>query len=75
MADIADLAEEQIERNLKDSLSKAGMYRGLIHAGRCHFCDEPISSGLFCHPVDKSGDGCARDYEREKKIQRIAGSY
>lgn len=75
MADIADLAENQIEQHLKDSMRRTKAVQRLIPAGYCHYCGEAIHNGLFCPPVDDDGDGCSRDYDRQRKADQLARGY
>ena len=64
--DDADAAFEQIEQSLQMSVS----YRKeeLVACGVCWFCETELRQGvLFCDA------GCAKDYERLQKIERITG--
>lgn len=48
---------------------------GLKPCGACHYCGEVVRYGLFCAPVDSSGDGCARDYEAQQAARRRNGMH
>ncbi len=71
MADEVDLANEQAERWLNQSLAR--MSQGnprLAPLGKCHYCDSDFDSKdpdfarkLFCD------SDCAADYEEEQRLR------
>ena len=70
MADVADLAQVEIDLHLGTASSAAmrGAER-LIRSGHCHNCDEPTNriGQLFC---DKH---CALDYEARERLRVLQG--
>lgn len=72
--DEADIAEMQEARSREAAIANARTGpAGLKPCGACHYCGEGIRAGLFCPPVDASGDGCARDYDALKAADRRNG--
>lgn len=64
MADMADDAQENIERTLY--LAQALRQRKYLPTGICLMCEEP-TPGSFCSP------DCREDYEMREKIKSITG--
>lgn len=73
MADEVDLANEQAERWLHQSLANlATKAPGLSPKGSCHYCEEefdPLDPNfqkkLFCDAE------CAHDFEEEKRLKAL----
>jgi predicted nucleic acid-binding Zn ribbon protein len=70
MADEADRADENIERQIQSALSKVRQNRGLIPTGLCYYCQEPVRpSALFC-----DGEDCRNDFDYEQKLRQRNGT-
>lgn len=71
MADLADQAQEAIERLEATGLGRAllsGSAYELRPTGYCRWCDDPIDPGrTFCRPVDNA---CAEDYAKYQRNRR-----
>ena len=68
MADIADLAQEDMERDAPYLLAASKKPAGPQPCGTCHFCGEEIAPDtLFCDV------GCRDDWERVKASQQRRG--
>lgn len=65
MADDIDRANEQMEMSLELSLKRRA--KTLQPVGFCFYCESRLNGGLFCN------SDCARDYEREAYLKKIAG--
>lgn len=67
MADIADLAQEDMEREAAAVFS-ARKPAGPVPDGHCHYCDEPVLDGMpFC-------DADCRDaWDNEQRQRRNLG--
>jgi hypothetical protein len=59
MADVADLADHQIEQSLQQALRTRAPV--IVPRGTCHNCDEP-ARGLFCDPE------CRDDWEKRERL-------
>jgi len=67
MADEADLAQAQIEMNIRAAFENR-QRSNLRPIGRCWFCEEALTkSMLFC------SSECRDDYDREKAARARAG--
>lgn len=64
MSDIADDAQENIERTLY--LAQVLRRRENLPTGACLICEEP-TPGSFCSPE------CRDDYEKRQKLRNITG--
>lgn len=63
MADIADLAQDHMERENEGYLARALKTSGPIATGWCHWCDERVAYGLrWCKGAD-----CRDQYDKEQK--------
>lgn len=64
MADIADLAQEDMERDAPYILAASKKPAGPAPCGMCHNCEEPIApETLFCDP------DCRADWERVQRAE------
>lgn len=61
MADDADRADQEVERNLKEAL-RLRRPAGPAANGYCHYCDEPVPDGMRWCDTDcrDAWDGLAR---------------
>lgn len=67
MADIADLAQEHIEKHAPLTL-QVRKPEPPPADGQCLFCDEPLAPGVrFCDT------NCCRDWEHEQERARVNG--
>ena len=70
MTDVLDLADqaEAAEQRFRDAALSVRKPT-LVPCGQCHFCAEPLRSGLlFC------GAECRDDHEREQDARRRNGA-
>lgn len=68
MSDHADNADNRIYRTIAAGLAAARKAPALQPDCRCHFCDEPLATGLLFCNVD-----CRDDYQRERAARQRAG--
>jgi hypothetical protein len=66
--DDADRAQDYIEENLRRALAKRAPTGGLVPAGACHYCGEPVGTErLFCDSE------CEGEWQHERRMRAMAG--
>ena len=63
--DEADWAQEGTEQALKIALGQQERKARMPETGRCHWCDEVITTGLFCD------EDCRDDFEQKQRFKGI----
>jgi hypothetical protein len=63
--DEADRAQEVTEQALKIALGQQDRKARMPEKGKCYWCDEAITTGLFCD------EDCRDDFEQHQRFKGI----
>lgn len=69
MADIVDIAQEDMERDAPHIIAASRKPAGPVPNGKCHYCDEDVLDGMpFCDAQ------CRDSWESEQRQRQRNGS-